>query len=86
MSSRGDRPTNPTNVKPGGSPGFGEQESGASGGPPPTSEELAGRRAGESAGDSVRDNADQHEVQGSADNDADHESGDRREGAPKRMD
>lgn len=78
--------------------GFTAQESGASGGPPPTSEELAGRTAGAKAGQSEpaapaakrpgvdANNASQNDTQGSADADADHESGDESEGVSKRMD
>ncbi|MBY0261174.1 MAG: hypothetical protein K2Q20_02455 [Phycisphaerales bacterium] len=78
--------------------GFTAQESGASGGPPPTSKELAGRTAGAKAGQSKpatpaakrpgvdANNASQNEAQGSADADADHESGDKSEGVSKRMD
>jgi hypothetical protein len=75
------------------------QESGASGGPPPTTDELAGRSAGvgtgrppqsgaraSGAGRPDDDNASQHQVQGSADADADHETGDQSQGSDKRMD
>lgn len=75
-----------------------QQESGASGGAPPTADELAGRGAGSASGSSNAqtgapkrpgvdpNNASQHEVQGSADADADRETGDQSQGASKRMD